>query len=687
MTPSLLSPRSIAVIGASETPLKVGHEIFKNLSENFKGKLFAVNIKKPVILGHQSVASVKDLLEEIDLAVIVTPAATVPLILEECGAKKIKNVIVITAGFKEIGEEGKRLEEEVKQIAKKHGITIVGTNCLGLLRPSLNLNASFAKDLPPQGGIALIAQSGALAVALIDLARKLHMGFSFVVSVGNKTLMDECDYLEMAMKDPETNVIGFYLESIEHGEKFRVIAAKATGKKHIVLLKSGVSTEGKRAAASHTGALAGSDAAIDALCKQTGIHRARDSEEFLDLLAVLSTQPSLPSPDIAIVTNAGGLGILATDAAEQWQLHLPKLEKNEAALRKALPPAASVMNPIDVLGDADALRYTSAIRSAKTDPAIEGICVLLTPQVMTPVSDIARVIAAERKRVPLMPLVTCFMGGESVIEAKDILRAAQIPVFETPERAIRALAVLRERKVAGCSLAGCGIHAPETRNQPTSNFPSGLLPENLTQKLLTSYGLPTPKQGLATNEQEAIAIAGDIGFPVVCKVSAKDIIHKTDVGGIRVNIKNEDDLRAAFNGILRDVKKNAPDAKVHGVLIQKFLPVGNEFIVGALRDPSFGPMVMVGLGGIYTELFRDAAFRLAPITEEEAYDMLQSLKSWKVLLGMRGKAQSDIDALAQVLMKLSVLIIDCPQIRELDFNPVLVDEKGVTIVDAKVVVE
>lgn len=686
---SLLAPTSIAVVGASSEPGKVGHEIFKNLqTQGFAGKLFPVNVKHPEILGVKAYPSVKDLPETPDLVVVVTPGATVAGVMEECGAKGIKTVIVISAGFGEIGtEEGRTKEKELADIAKKHGITLVGPNCLGVLRPSMGMNASFAKEVPPQGTIALLSQSGALAVAILDQANTLGMGYSLVVSMGNKASMNECNFLQMCGDDDETQVIGLYLESIVDGRRFIAEAQKLRGNKRIVLIKSGTTEHGKRAVSSHTGALAGSDAAITAACAAAGIIRVETMDEFLGLLRVLSKQPPLLSPRVAVITNAGGPGILATDEAEKCGLELVSLtEKKEAELKPKLPAAASVHNPIDVLGDALADRYSAALEAACSDEGVDGLCVLLTPQIMTPPKEIAQAIVAAKKKRPLMPIVTSFVGSETVTDAIAILHAAGIPSFETPEQAVRMLAALRRDSYSRDSLLDTSLNK-QRANEVTKIIEGahGLLSEEKTQQLFELYELPLPVQKLAKSAEEAALMAEQIGFPVIMKISSPEILHKTDVGGVRANLTNRESVIKAFTEIMANAKKHMPQANLKGVLVQQFLPVGNEFIVGSIRDSSFGPTVLVGLGGIYTELFRDSTLRIAPVNERTAYEMLESLKSWKLLLGLRGKGPSDIDALAGTIVKISQMVTECPQIVELDLNPVLVSDKGVIVADAKVV--
>ncbi len=681
---SLLDPSSIAVIGASASPGKVGHDILKNLlTQGYAGKVFPVNPKGGEILETTAYISIADIPEIPELAVIVIPAPAVPQALTECGEKGIKNIVVISAGFGEVHtDEGKRLEEELVSIAKTYNMHLVGPNCLGIVRPGSKMNASFAKDLPPAGGIGLVSQSGATAVALMDAAPSVGLGLSAMISIGNKAVMDESDWLEILEQDSATTVIGFYLESIKDGQRFMQMACQS--KKPIVLLKAGVSEHGRKAASSHTGALAGSDAAIDALCAQTGIHRAHSAEELFDLLAALSTQPSLPTRKIGIITNAGGPGILATDAAEAVGLDLPSLtDAITETLKPKLPAAASVQNPIDVIGDAGTDRYEAAIDACQKDPNIDGLVVILTPQVMTPCDEVAELIVRKQKESRLLPIVTCFMGSTSVQNARAILRAGNVPCFETPERAVRALHALTSKSKESCVRVTTQHPLPPTNWMLKGH--TGLLDEATTTELFAAYGLPVPHQAVATSAEEAVHIAQQIGYPVIAKISSPDIVHKTDIGGVRANLQAPAEVIAAFNDILKNGQLHS--SNVNGVLIQQFLPVGNEFIVGAIRDPSFGPLIMAGLGGIYTELFKDSEFRIAPVTTTDAYAMLSKLESWKLLLGMRGKPQADIDALAQVIVNVSRMMLDNPSIIELDLNPVLVRTDGVLVADAKVVIE
>lgn len=684
---SLLTPTSVAVIGASSEEHKVGHYILKNIiTQGYQGAVYPINPKGGEILGKTAYPTITDVPGPIDLAVIVTPAKTVLGLAEECGKKGVKTLVVISAGFGEIGtEDGHAMEAALVDMVRKYGISLVGPNCLGVIRPSIGLNASFAENLQGSGSVALLSQSGAMAVALLDAAAAYHVGFSLVVSMGNKSAQDECDFLELAKNDPETKVIGMYLESINNGKRFLEIAREVCRTKPIVLIKSGTSSRGQRAVSSHTGALAGSDAAIDAVCAQTGIRRAQTAERFMDMIQVLSSQPPLLSQNIAVITNAGGPGILATDAAEREGLMLVSLEGgNRDALKSQLPPAASAQNPVDVLGDAADDRYLTAINACARDPNIDGLVVVLTPQVMTPEDAVAKTIVETMKSRPLMPIATAFMGNKNVMSAREILQSHGIPNYPTPERAVAALSSLRPVHVLQSGSTAPTSHV--TKAGVLLQGQTGLLSEDLTAELFRLYELPLPSAGVAKTADEAVALAESMGYPVVAKISSPQIIHKTDIGGVRTNIRSADDLRKAFAEIMANAKAHAPTAELQGILIQQFLPAGSEFIVGATKDPSFGHLVMVGLGGIYTELFRDTAFRIAPVSEADAYQMLRTLKSWKLLMGLRGAETADVAKLADVLTKISALVTDCPQIVELDLNPVLVWSNRVTVADAKIVI-
>lgn len=687
---SLLRPESIAVIGASADEHKIGHMILKNLlTQGYAGAVYPVNPKGGRILNREVFTSVAAVSGRIDVAVIATPADTVPAIAEECGRKGVQTLVVISSGFREAGVDGRAIEEQLRRIVERHHMHLVGPNSLGFQRPGIGLNASFAPRLPQAGGVALVSQSGALGDAFIDRASDIGLQLSLFVSLGNKVTMDECDFLEICEKDRETTVIGLYLEGIVDGPRFLALTQRIGRTKPIVLLKSGMTEKGRQAASSHTGTLAGSDAAVEAICEQAGILRARSTRQFLDLLRTLSLQPPLLSPRIAIVTNAGGPGVLAADAAVREGLTLPALSaQNEAALRVKLPPSSSTRNPIDVLGDALADRYEHAVHAVAKDPSVDGALVILTPQIMTPALQIARAVVAIRERYPLFPVLGCFMGGESIREAVSLLHAHGIPNFSCPESAVHMLASLHRRERPTGRQRAIPVHAQRAAKakRMLRAAGTGLLDEEHTRSLLALYQIPLPQGRVARSAEAAVKIARAIGYPVAAKVSSRDILHKMDVGGVAAHLKSDEQVRTAFVSIMKNVKAKAPKAHVNGVLVQQSLPPGSEFIVGVLRDETAGHLVMAGLGGIYTELFRDAVFRVAPVSSEQAYAMLTQLTSWKLLLGLRGKPQLEVDALAELISTVSRLGRECPQISAIDLNPVLVTERGLDILDAKVIV-
>ncbi len=680
---NLFHPSSIAIIGASDKAGKIGYVITNNLrTQGYKGDIYPINHKDDTVQGLPAYASVLDTPSIPELVVIAIPGAYVPAVLEECGQKGCKDIIVISAGFGEVHtEDGNKLEAELQAVSKKYNLNIIGPNCLGVLAPPSGMNASFYSAMPPSGDIALISQSGAITVALMDSCQGEHalqpLGFSFVASIGNKTILDECDYLEMCRDDEHTKVIGFYLESITDGTRFLKLCREINPIKPIVLLKSGVSSAGAKAASSHTGALAGNDAAIEALVKQAGITRAHTLSELIDILAVKHTQPALPSNNVAVITNAGGAGILATDAAEQCNLKLPKLlDKSNELLTAQLPPAASLHNPIDILGDATPDKYKLAIEACLQDSNIDGICVLLTPQAQTNAKEVAIILGELSAKEPLTPIVASFMGAANIADAQEVLTGSNVPHFDSPKRAMQALASLRQHKLETFEHLD-GV-------PPSTLKEHGLLTPELTTTMLHNYQLPHPTQLVVTSAGDALKHAQEVGYPLIAKVDSPELAHKTDVGGVVANIESDEQLGAAYTDIIANVKRNAPHATINGMLLQPMLPAGNEFIIGGIRDASFGPMVMVGLGGIYAELFKDTSFRIAPITKEAAYNMLSELTSWKLLLGMRGKPQQDIDALADAIVSVGSMMNNHPEIESIDLNPVLVRDKEVMVVDAKI---
>ncbi|MCB4756784.1 MAG: acetate--CoA ligase family protein [Elusimicrobia bacterium] len=692
---SVIAPKSVAVIGASEREGTVGEAIFKNLLQTkFKGALYPVNPKAKAISGVKCFPSVAQIGEPIDLAVIIIPSSAVPDVLKECAAAHIPGVIVISAGFKEVGGVGVELENQVKQIAEENGIALVGPNCLGFINtdPLVQLNASFAKTMPEAGNIAFISQSGALCTAVLDYAKGEGIGFSKFISMGNKAVTNEVDFLRTLRDDPMTDVILMYVEDITDAQAFLQISRQITGDlpkpKPIIAIKSGRTQEGAKAASSHTGSLAGSDEVYDAFFHQCGVMRVETVDELFDYAIAFSRQP-LPKGDrIAIITNAGGPGIMATDAAIRYGLKLAPLEeetKNE--LRKVLPPTANFNNPIDVIGDAHHDRYEAAIRTVLKDPNVDGMLVILTPQAMTDIREIGEVVAGiceSMKVSPWMakPLIASFMGIVDVSEGVAVLEKAHVPHYIFPESGARALAAMYKYKHDWIERPRTDVqHYPVQKDLVRKIFDRVrsenrlYLPEYEALKVFVAYGFPVAESYLAKTEEDAVKFAGELGYPVVAKIVSPEIVHKLDAGGVIVNLKDAAELSQAFRRIMDTASTLVGRDKIWGVEIQKMAGKGIEVFMGSKRDPKFGPAIVFGLGGTYVEVLRDISLRIAPLRELAIEHMMESSKVYRLLQGYRGQP-ADIDKVKECLGRLSQLVMDFPEIEELDVNPLIVYPVG-----------
>ncbi|MEM2850807.1 MAG: acetate--CoA ligase [Candidatus Bathyarchaeia archaeon] len=685
MLENFFTPSSVAVIGASREPGKVGHTIIRNIvNSGYKGKIFPVNPKADKILNLECYPSVLKIPENVDLGVITVPSFLVPQVVEECGEKGIKSLVVISAGFKEIGPEGATLERQLLNISRKYNIRILGPNCLGIVDTYTPLNATFAAETPLKGNIAFISQSGALCIAVLDWSLTENIGFSRFVSLGNKSDLDEADFMQAIADDPNTNVILVYIESVGNGEKFIKVAKQVTRKKPVIILKSGVSEAGARAASSHTGALAGRDIAFETAFKQTGIIRARSVEELFDLAETFSTQPIPEGPNVVIITNAGGPGILATDACDKYGLKLAPINSELLIkLSSGLPPTAGLHNPIDVIGDATPERYGFALSNVMDYKEAHSVVTLLTRQAMTEPERIAEFIVNMREKYPTKPILAVFMGGEKVKDAIKILAKARIPNFPFPERAIYALAEITkygeylrtrvEEEIPKFSVNTTTVR--EILNNVRAERRVNLLGVE-AKSVLSAYGVPTPPSNLAKTKEEAVRLAEEIGYPVVLKVASPQILHKTDIGGIKLNLNTPADVAGGFDEIIENVNRYTPTATVYGIEVQKMVKEGKEMIIGMSRDPQFGPMIMFGLGGIYVNFLKDVSFRLAPLTRKDASEMVFETKAATLLRGIRGEKPSDIDSIIDVLLRISQLVTEFPEINELDLNPLFVYEKG-----------
>ncbi len=683
MLESFFSPQSVAIIGASRDPEKLGYAVLANLvNGGYPGQLYPVNPKADEILGLKAYPSVLDIPAPVELAIIVIPYSLVPAALEQCGQKGVPAVVVISAGFREAGREGLERERELVGIAAKYGMRLIGPNCLGVIDTATPLNASFAAGMPQKGPIAFMSQSGALGTAVLDMAMAGRIGFSRFVSLGNKADVNETDLLEAWADDPNSRVILIYVEGLPDGQKFIQVARKVTRHKPVVAIKSGVTASGSRAVSSHTGSLAGSEAAYKAAFRQAGVIRASSMEELFDCARAFAYQPPLRGDRIGIVTNAGGPGILATDALEHAGLLIPRLSPQTVrALTEYLPGAASAANPVDVLGDALADRYQHAISLVLNDPGIDGLLVIVTPQAMTEIEETAHVVGRMARQSD-KPVLACFMGEARIQAGIDILWQYGVPNYPFPERAAAAFAAMntyrRERERPVYEPEPCTTCIPEVRKLFDRVRAEGRVSIGDAEAwaVLEAYGFTVPKSRLAKTPDEAVKIAEEIGYPVVMKIASPDILHKTDVGGVRLNLRTPDEVRDAFDLIVYRAGRYVPGARIWGCQVQQMILGGREVLLGMSRDPQFGPLVAFGLGGIYVEALKDVAFRVAPFSREEAHEMIREIRSYPLLEGVRGEPPADHEALADALLRISRMVMDFPEIVELDINPLKVFEAG-----------
>ena len=696
---ALFSPRSVAVIGASREPGSVGHAVLCNILEGgFTGAVYPVNPNATEICQAPCYRSLLEIPGDVDLAVIVVKAALVPEVLEQCGQKGVRAAVVISAGFKETGVEGLALEEQVMQVIQRYPLRLIGPNCLGLMNtdPTVRLNATFAKKMPAAGSIAFISQSGALCTAVLEYADGEGIGFSKLISMGNKAGLTELHLLLDLKDDPSTNVILLYIEDLSDGRSFIEIAREITGegpnRKPILAIKSGRTPEGAKAVSSHTGSLAGSDELYDAIFAQAGVLRVDSVDELFDYAVAFSPQPLPKGKRVAVVTNAGGPGIMATDACIRYGLEMAPLdEATVERMRPHLPPTAALHNPVDLIGDALADRYEVALQTIAADPNTEGLLVLATPQAMTNLSEIARTIA-KVAHASDKPILACFMGVTDLSSGIQVLEEGKVPHYRLPEAAVRALAAMAryaewiqrprtqvrafpvDPEVARAVMALACKQGRQALNQSES------------LDLFKVYGLPVPLFGTASTASEAQRLAEKIGFPLAMKILSPDILHKVDVGGVRLDLKNPEGVGSAFEEMIQTVSRRRPDAKIEGVLLQRMVPNGTELILGMKRDKQFGPVLMFGLGGIYVEVFKDVTFRLAPVRELGARRMIESTRAYRILQGFRGEAAADIPALIECIERLSQLALELEEIEELDINPLMAypEGQGAFVADARV---
>lgn len=691
---NLLYPESIAVVGASSNPQKVGHAVLKNILDGgFEGPVYPINPKSETILNTKCYSSLTDVPESIDCAVIVVNRDIVLSIIKDCSKKGVKAVIVISSGFGETNEEGKEAQKELVKQARLAKITMMGPNCLGLINPWQKLNAAFGQPIDVPGEIALISQSGALITSIQDWAKENKVGFSLIASIGNKAAIDEVDFFEYLKGDKKTKVIAAYLEDISRGQEFMRIAERVGKVKPLVILKSGRSEAGAKAASSHTGSLAGSDNAYECAFKRLGVIRAQSIEHLFDISTALAYQPLPKGNRIAVITNAGGPGIMTSDALEMSGLKVVNMdEETKSNLLKLLPPSASVNNPVDVLGDADKKRYGESLRCVLESKSVDGVAVILTPQKMTDDSAIAEELVKISKKYS-KPVLTCFMGANTIKKGLNILRENHIPQYSVPKRAARAMSeMLKYNKYKSRPLRIIERFAVNTH--PVIKIIKSYRSRNLLEigefdakTIMESYGMTIPEGHFASSSEEAVRFANEMRYPVAMKISSPDILHKSDVGGVKIGLGSPTEVEDAFDLMMLRVKKKMPEADLRGVLVEEMITTGKEVILGMKKDPQFGPMLMFGLGGIFVEVLKDVSFSLAPITAEECKKMMENTKTYKLLTGVRGQRAVDIQAIATSLLQLSQLVMDFPEFEEVDINPLKVGHpgEGAFVVDARII--
>jgi len=686
MLKAFFEPASVAVIGASTNPAKLGYAVLQNLVEGGfaeQGKVYPINPKAEEILGQKAYPKIMDVPEPVELAVIVIPYQFVPNALRECGQKGVPAVIVISAGFREAGTLGLERELELLDIVKEFDIRLIGPNCLGVIDTFTPLNASFSAGTPPKGPMAFMSQSGALGTAILDWAKAGRLGLSKFVSLGNKADVSEIDLLQAWVNDQESKVLLMYSEGLPNGQEFITIAREVTRKKPVVAIKSGVTQSGSRAVSSHTGSLAGSEQAYQAAFRQAGVLRAESMEGMFDMALALGYQPLLKGDRIGIITNAGGPGILATDALERNGMILARMKvETRQALKEFLPGAASVGNPVDVLGDGLSDRYEFAIQIVAEDPNVDGVLVILTPQAMTEVEKTAEAVCKVADNTN-KPILACFMGEATIQKGVEILARCGVPNYPFPERAAYSFKAMSDYR--------------HIQNRPLSEYRSFDVDNNAVntvfdrvrsegrlsigdaeaRDILIAYGLRAPVSKVATNPKEAVEIANDLGYPVVLKIASPDILHKTDIGGVKVGLRNSEELRDAFELMVYRAERYVPEARIWGCQVQEMAPPGGlEVLVGMNNDPQFGPLVTFGLGGIYVEVLKDVTFRVAPFTVRDAELMLKEIRTHALLDGVRGQPPVDKEAIVDTLLRIGQLVQEFTEIAEMDINPLIVYPEG-----------
>ncbi|WP_265111439.1 acetate--CoA ligase family protein [Halosolutus halophilus] len=688
----LFAPETVAVIGATDREGAVGRAILENLQDDFDGEVVPVNPSRDEVLGLECYSDVTSA-PPIDLAVVVVPPAVVIETLRELGEVGTENVVVITAGFSETGGEGAERERQLREVADEYDLNVVGPNSLGIMSTPADMNATFGPENALDGSISFMSQSGAFITAVLDWANEQGIGFQDVVSLGNKTVLDETDFVREWGEDPETDVIIGYLEGIDDGHEFVKTAREVTDDTPIVLVKSGRTDAGAQAASSHTGAIAGSERAYETGLEQAGVIRAHSVQELFDYARALSGLPQPDSDGVAVVTNAGGPGVLTTDAIGDSSLSMADFtDETIDELIESMPDEANVYNPIDAIGDADVDRFGEALDVALADPNVGSAVVVSAPTAVLEYDDLAETVI-EKREAHGKPVVTCLMGGERARAAEEVLRSGGIPNYFDPARAVAGLDALaryrdvRERTIDDPTQFDVDRErAREILGRANRRDSNRLGVESMD--LLEAYGIPTPEGEIVDDPDRAREVATGIDGDVVMKIVSPDISHKSDIGGVKVGVANED-VYDAYEDLVARARNYQPDATILGVQVQEMLDLdaSTETIVGMNRDPQFGPLLLFGLGGIFVEILEDTSVRVAPIGEDEARAMIDEIKSAPLLRGARGREPADVDAIVETIQRLSQLVTDFPAILELDVNPLVAGPDGVAAIDLRLTVD
>ena len=695
---TLFNPRTISVIVASNRKGTVGYDLMRNLiGSGYEGIVFPINNKRPSIYGIKAYPSMKEISDKIDIAIIATPAKTVPALVEQCGKAGVKGIVIISAGFSEIGKHGKVMVDRILQHSRKYGMRIIGPNCLGFIKPSISLNASFANKMAIPGKIAFISQSGALCTSILDWSVKMNVGFSHFVSIGSMIDIGFDDLIDYFRQDSETESVVIYMESLTNTRRFLSAARAFSRTKPIIILKAGKSSEGAKAAMSHTGSIDGNDIVFNAAFKRAGIIRVDTIRELFNCAKTLSMQKRPMGKRLAVVTNAGGPGVIVTDTLVEIGGELATLSENTInKLNEILPPAWSKGNPVDVLGDAPPERYRNAVQLCIDEPGVDGVLVILTPQSMTDSAKISEEIVNLSNRNK-KTLLASWMGEDDVSDGKDILEKGGIPCFNIPEDAVKSfinmynysrnLELLYETP---SSIPDVFVPSKTKCKRLINNVVKDnrfIMTEYEAKQLLSHYNIPVIKNAVAKTSKEAGILALKMGFPIVMKIMSPDILHKTDVGGVKLSIKSKEEAEKAFDEIIRSSKKNNPKANIHGVFIEQMVSKKYELLIGCKKDSLFGPAIVFGMGGIAVEVFKDINVGLPPLNMALSMRVIEETKIYSLLKGYRGMKGVDIKSIQFLLCKFAYLVSDFPEIKEIDINPFGIDEKGATVLDAKVVLD